>query len=129
MAGNINPNQLGEAISRELGIYGKNVTEKVKSLTESAAKELVSRTKATAPIGPRGTFRKNIAQKKTKDTAFSSEHTWYVKPPEHRLTHLIVNGHQTVNGGRTKSNPFLQNALDEILPQYQHDVEEAIKNE
>lgn len=129
MAGNIDPNQLNEAIGRELGIYSKNITEKVKSLTESAAKELVSRTKATAPIGPRGTFHKNIAQKKTKDTAFGSEHTWYVKPPDHALTHLIVNGHQTRNGGRTKSNPFLQNALDEILPQYQHDVEEAIKNE
>ena len=52
---------------------------------------------------------------------------WYVKAPDHRLTHLLVHGHATRNGGRTKANPFLKNALDDVLPEYERAVEEAVK--
>ena len=45
----------------------------------------------------------------------------------HRLTHLLVHGHATRNGGRTKANPFLKNALDAVLPEYERAVEEAVK--
>jgi hypothetical protein len=32
-----------------------------------------------------------------------------------------------VNGGRVPGDPFLKNALDEVLPDYEKDVEEALK--
>ena len=54
--------------------------------------------------------------------------TWYVKAPDYRLTHLIVHGHATKDGGRTRGNPFLKNALDEVLPEYEREVEEVLKN-
>ena len=52
---------------------------------------------------------------------------WYVRPPDHRVTHLLVKGHATRNGGRTKADPFLRNALDQVLPEYEKAVEESLK--
>jgi hypothetical protein len=54
---------------------------------------------------------------------------WHVKAPDYRLTHLLVKGHATKDGGRTKANPFLQNALDQVLPEYEKEVEEAVKSD
>ena len=56
-----------------------------------------------------------------------TRHIWYVKAPDHRLTHLLVHGHATRNGGRTKPDPFLHNALADVLPEYEKAVEEAVK--
>ena len=61
-------------------------------------------------------------------SARGSSYIWYVRAPAHRLTHLLVHGHATKDGGRTKGDPFLKNALDEVLPEYEQRVEEAIKN-
>ena len=54
--------------------------------------------------------------------------TWYVKAPHYRLTHLLVHGHAKKDGGRVQGDPFLQNALDEVLPEYERAVEEGLKN-
>lgn len=119
---------LDEAIAQELSVYHEDVTKRVDSLSEAAAKELVKKTKATAPKGARGSYKKNITSKLTKKTRRGNTYTWHVKAPDHRLTHLLVHGHATRDGGRTRPDPFLKNALDEVLPRYQRDVEEALRN-
>lgn len=119
---------LGGAIAQELTLYHSDVTEIVNELSEQAAKELVKRTKPTAPVGARGSFKKNIASKQNKKSRNGNTYAWYVKAPDHRLTHLLVHGHETRDGGRTKADPFLQNAMEVVLPKYEKDVEEAIKN-
>lgn len=121
---------VGAELKRDLTIYGREVAEAVNAEGRKAMKDLVKRTKATAPIGNRGTFRRNIAMKETQNGQKGIKHfTWYVKPPDHRLTHLLVHGHATKDGGRTKADPFLQNALDRVLPEYEAAIEEAIKND
>ena len=119
---------LGKAIEQELSIYHEDVTRRVDMLSEAAAKELVKETKATAPEGARGSYKKNIASKLTKKTRRGNTYTWHVKAPDFRLTHLLVHGHATRDGGRTRPDPFLKNALDKVLPRYQRDVEEALRN-
>ena len=52
---------------------------------------------------------------------------WHVKAPDYRLTHLLVHGHATKTGGRTKADPFLHKALDVVLPEYEQAVKEACK--
>lgn len=128
MAKAIKPEALAAAIADELTVYHRDVTEKIDRLSEQAAKDLVSKTKATAPVGERGSFRKNIASKRIEKTDRGSKYAWYVKAPDYRLTHLLVHGHAKKNGGRTKANPFLHKAVDEVLPSYERSVEEAIKN-
>lgn len=128
MAKSIKPEDLGKAIEQELNIYNKEVTERVNEAGRKAMRQLVRRTQETAPIGDRlgENFAASISSKEFKN-ARGSTFVWYVKPPNHRLTHLLVHGHATVNGGRTKANPFLTNALNAVLPVYEEDVEEALK--
>lgn len=126
----ITPDKLREAIKQELTIYHENVEDKLREVTRQHATELVKKTKATAPVGARGSFRKNIAGDFRGLKKGRTIHaTWYVKAPDYRLTHLLVHGHAKKNGGRTKANPFLHNALNEVLPAYERAVEEAVKND
>jgi len=129
MSKNIKPTDLGAAISQELTTYRKEVTEKVNECGRSAIKKLVKKTKATAPVGERGSFKKNIAAKETDAGHGMKSFTWHVKAPDHRLTHLLVHGHATKDGGRTKGDPFLADALDQVLPEYEKDIEEAVAND
>lgn len=135
-----NPNhihvgEMGTAMENMLEIYSQEVQDAVIDVTETWMKTLVRKTKETAPRGPRnGQFRKNITadyrelrrSKQLRGRTFRA--TWYVKAPDYRLTHLLVHGHATSDGGRTNANPFLQNALDFVLPGYEHELEEAIRN-
>lgn len=127
MAKAIKPTQLGKVLGDELTIYSREVTEKVDQLSEQAVKALAKKTKATAPKKT-GEYRKHISSKLLKATDRGSTYVWFVRAPEHRLTHLLVKGVPTRNGGRTKENPFLRNALDEVLPDYEKAIEEAVSN-
>lgn len=119
--------RLGEDLGRELTVYAGQVTEAVNEEGRKAMKELVKQTKASAPVGHRGSFKRNIAMRTDKDGRGSKRYTWYVKPPDHRLAHLLAHGHATKNGGRTRPDPFLQNALDQVLPEYERQIREAIR--
>ena len=128
MAKNINPADLADAIQQELTVYHQDVTEAVNQLSDKAAKDLVKKTRAKAPVGNRGSFRKNITSRISRKGRNGDTYVWFVKSPDSRLTHLLVHGHATRNGGRTKGDPFLSNALDDVLPDYEKAVEEAVKN-
>lgn len=115
------------AISANLADYGEEVSQQLKQITEAAMADLVQRTKATAPKGRRGKYARQITSE-SKTTAVGTKCTWYVKAPDYRLTHLLVHGHATRDGGRTRANPFLQNALDQVLPDFENALKEAIRN-
>ena len=128
MAKTIKPTDLGAAIQQELTVYHQDVIEAVNNLSAKATKDLVKKTRATAPVGARGSFRKNITSAVSKKSPNGDTYAWFVKAPDARLTHLLVHGHATRDGGRTKGDPFLANALAEVLPDYEKSVEEAVKN-
>lgn len=119
---------LGDAITQELTLYHQEVTERVDLISEASIKQLAKMTKATAPVGARGDYKKSISSKRLVKRKTGSTYVWFVKPPNHRLTHLLVHGHETKDGGRTRADPFLQNALDQVLPEYEEAIERTIKN-
>lgn len=129
MAKAIKPEDLSAAIAEELTTYHEGVVERVNAAGADAVKKLVKQTKATAPERT-GSFKKNITSKEiTAHTGTGMKSfVWYVKAPDHRITHLLVHGHAKLNGGRVPGNPFLQNALDRVLPEYEETVKEAVKN-
>jgi hypothetical protein len=130
MAKTIKPDQLSAVLSQELTIYGEDVQEKVDNAGRRAMEKLVSITRDTAPKGSRKSrkFYQSIASKEDEGPR-GHKFIWYVKAPNHRLTHLLVHGHAKVNGGRVAGNPFLHNALKQVLPEYEQEVEEAVKND
>jgi hypothetical protein len=122
---------LGGAIAKELTLYGKGVQERVNKAGRKAIKEMERKTKDTAPFNDQAYHQHYVDQITTKTEKVRTgdeKHTWYVKPPGHRLTHLLVDGHETRDGGRTRGDPFLENAVGDVLPVYEKDVEEAVKN-
>ena len=129
MAKTIKPADISQAIEQELTTYHKRVVDRVNLAGEDAAKALVKKTKATAPKKS-GDYRRSLAYKTETNTASGDKrYTWGARAPHSRLTHLLVHGHAKKNGGRVKGDPFLQNALDEILPDYEKAVEEAVSDD
>lgn len=114
-------------LRQSLTVYHEDVNEAIDKASEDAVKKLAKRTKATAPVRSGG-YKKHISSKRLKKTRNGSTYVWYVRSPDYRLTHLLVKGHATRNGGRTAANPFLQSALDETLPEYEKAIKEAIQN-
>lgn len=120
---------IGDAIAEELGLYQREVQEKLNKAGRKAIKELERKTKDTAPFNA-GAYHQHyadlIATKEEPSRLGDNTYTWYVKAPGHRLTHLLVHGHETKDGGRTKADPFLANALEAVLADYEREVEEAL---
>ena len=128
MADTVSIEVLGAAIEQELTIYHQDVVDGIDRVTQKTMKDLVKRTRATAPVGYRGKFKRDITYQVKKRSAHGSLYVWGAKAPSHRLTHLVVKGHATRDGGRTRGNSFLQDALDKLLPEYERNVEEVLRN-
>lgn len=124
----ITPGNLAKAINQELTTYHEDTLEKIRGATRKSMTELVRKTRATAPAQT-GDFRKAIAGdfRGLARSSHTVKATWYVKAPHYRLTHLLVHGHAKANGGRVKGDPFLENALNEVLPAYEEAIKEAVK--
>lgn len=121
--------ELGDAITKELTVYGQNVIDGIKKEAKSSMSLLVKETRATAPVGHRNKhYRDSIKSKKTIETDRDVAYTWYVDGSDYRLSHLLEKGHANRDGGRTPGTHFIQKASDPILEAYLKAVEEVIKN-
>lgn len=118
---------LGTVIQQTLTLYHQDVNEGIDNCSKKAAKDLEKRTKATAPVGYRGSFKRNISTKLLKKSLNGSTYVWYVKAPDYRLTHLLAHGHATKDGGRTRADPFLADAVQVVTKDYEEAVKEVLQ--
>ena len=121
----ISISSFSQAVADVLEDYNKEVIENTKNIIHDVSKEFKSNTKKDAPRGQRNKYNKYIDVKTTYESISGVTDTWYVKDPEYRLTHLIKNGHQTRNGGRTKGNDF----IDKNYSKAEKEIEERINKE
>lgn len=132
----ISPEELGDAISEQLKLYKKSVELQADRAGAKAINELVRITKDTAPLNLKhhGThYISCITKKREKKRTGMTVYTWYVEPPLHRLTHLLVKGHKIVDENRepigyADGDPFLKNACDKVFPEYEADMEKIVKD-
>lgn len=124
----VNLNALNDAIKNALDEYHAEVVEGVKKETVKAMAELVTKTKATAPVGHRkGKYKRSITSRTYSEDKYGITKMWYVKGKEYRLTHLLNNGHALRDGGRYAGTNFLTNATEEIEAKYLRVIEEVVK--
>lgn len=114
------------ALGRTLNDYRESTINGANKAAEAAARKLVSITQTNAPART-GKYRRGIACKELERRPFGNIWVWYVKPPDHRLTHLLVHGHAKRGGGRTRANPFLDNAVDQVQPEFEAAIEKAAR--
>ena len=119
---------LADAINERMTVYQSGTARKVLKVTKNTMKRFVKITKQTAPRRT-GKFAKAIRSTVEDSGVVGSKGIWYVGGKEYRLTHLLVNGHQLRQGGRTKGDPFLENALESVADEYIKGIEEAVKND
>ncbi|MGN0518324.1 MAG: hypothetical protein ACI4II_06335 [Acutalibacteraceae bacterium] len=127
---NIKVDELSGAINKQLTLYSDNITNEVNKAGLRAIKNLVKITKASAPVGKRrGHYKRSISYQENFAKRGNKIYYWYVKGSDYRLTHLLINGHVTRNGGRTRGSDFLEKAVSEVIPSYENDVERILKND
>lgn len=130
----ISVDALASKLSEELSYYQRSVIDKaLTEETKNAMKELVQKTKATAPVGKRTKHYKDSISSKVlhkSDLGFGVRYRelWYVKGPDYRLSHLLNNGHAKRNGGRVEGTQFITKATDEIETAYLENLKKAIEN-
>ena len=137
--GKITIDDLADAIGERVTVYQSEKAHKVLNVTKKAMRRFVKITKQTAPrqtADPKrkgtlraGTFARAIRSTVEDNGITGPKGIWYVGGKEYRLTHLLVNGHQLRQGGRTKGDPFLENALESVADEYIKGIEEAVKND
>ena len=120
---------LSSAIQSELNLYAKDVQDKVDAATEETMKKVVSQSKQNAPVGSRGKFKRSITYKLLRSKATGKTYVWYVKGKNARLAHLLVHGHALENGGHTRANSFLQDAIDDAYPDYENALRRLLNND
>lgn len=128
MSKTIGIDQLAGAIADELTLYDQKVIDGIKKEAKKSMSDLVKETRATAPVGNRGVYKRSITSKKLSEHKRSVKYVWYVKGSAYRLSHLLEKGHANRDGGRTEGTHFIQKASDPILEDYLKAVEEVIKN-
>lgn len=121
----ISISSFSQAVANVLEDYNKDVIENSKNIIHDVSREFKDNTKKDAPRGQRNKYNKHIDVKTTYESVSGVTDTWYVKDPEYRLTHLLKNGHQTRNGGRTKGNDF----IDKNYSKAEKEIKERISKE
>ena len=130
--------EFGEQLQRVLTIYGEDVNDKIRAITTETMKAMLKETKLTAPRGRRqkkDSYSQHISgdYRGTRVSARGLRgqdiHAiWYVRAPDYRLTHLLVKGHATSKGNRTRTSPFLHNASEKAIADYEQKLQEVLSN-
>lgn len=120
---------LASEIQGVLDNYNSQIIKGVKKETKRAMKDLVTNTKADAPVGKRKQhYKDSITSKKVMENSDGLIMRWYVKGSDYRLTHLLENGHATRNGGRTKAFKFVSKNVDRIEKWYLPTLKGVVEN-
>ena len=128
----IKADELEKELSKRIKIYSDEVSEKVFKVTKKTMAKFVKKTKELAPRSDRKDrihFADCITSKTEKDELNGAVGTWYVKPPNAWLTHLLEYGHQNRNGTRTPGKFFINKSYDEIAKEYVEELKKVIEND
>lgn len=121
----ISPQELENAIIKELSEYSTDVTEGIKREIRTVTKEAVRTLKSTSPHDT-GEYAQGWTSKVEYESAEDIRIRIYNrKKPQ--LTHLLENGHAKVDGGRVDGKPHIGPAEQQIEDKLQNSVKVVVR--
>lgn len=121
----IKPEQLSDAVGKELDKYAKTTADKVKEAVQDAADSAVKELKSTSPKKT-GRYARSWRQKKAKET--SSEKEIIVHAGVYQLTHLLENGHAKRGGGRVAGIPHIKPAEEHAIEKLESEIQKGVEH-
>lgn len=131
MANVIGADQLAAEIAATLQDYYGAVVEDVEAVTKTVGKATREKVRANARavgVVRTGKYLKSWRVKITAKDGKANA-TIYAEAPEYRLTHLLENGHASVNGGRVPAYPHIGKAERWAIEEFEQRLKEAIEND
>lgn len=125
MNSKISPQELKNAIIKELSEYSADVTEGIKREVRTVTTEAVRTLKSTSPRDT-GKYAQGWASKVEYESAEDIRVRIYNrKKPQ--LTHLLENGHVKVDGGRVDGKPHIGPVEQQIEDKLQNSVKVVVR--
>lgn len=129
MSDTINIDELASQIANELESYTEEVTTEIKKAVDTVGKEANEEIKKHITFKqPTGKYVKSFRVKTSYEDKFNKRNTWYVANGQHRLTHLLENGHALRAGGRSEAYPHIKYGEELAIKRMEELAKEAVKN-
>ncbi|MPM06454.1 hypothetical protein SDC9_52755 [bioreactor metagenome] len=117
------------ALAKELELYTNEVTDKIKDVVDKVSMETNEEIKRRIAFKqPTGKYVKAFRVKTSFEDRRNKRRTWFVANGQHRLTHLLENGHALVQGGRTREFPHIKYGEELAKKRMEELSKEAIKS-
>ena len=121
----IRPEQLAQAVAKELAAREQEITDGVRQAVTQTARETTAELRSASPKES-GEYARGWKSR----TVFESEgdirlRVYNAKKPQ--LTHLLEFGHALRKGGRTRAFPHIAPAEERAAQTLERDVEKALR--
>lgn len=126
---NVSIDQMADEILKGLENYTREITDGIKKATDIVAKETNEEIKKHISFKQRsGKYVKAFRIKNAYEDGYKKVNVWYVAGGQHRLTHLLENGHALWQGGRTRKFPHIKYGEELARKRMEELAREAIEN-
>lgn len=125
MSKKVKVGDLDNEVKKILSMYSDEAIRFTKIAVDETTVESLAVLKDHAPV-KKGKYKKTLSKKNIFES-LTEKYNVLGANKNYRLPHLLENGHQMRNGGRTKAYPHFKYAEDYITKELPKKIEKSIK--